>query len=222
MLLKREDWDFSGLPAGELVPALLWEIRRESGDAEGVILDAQAWLAGKAKQPRTARGSRPGKRRRFDARFSKAEAALLRALSVFDDFIALEECRSVHKWGLKQRRTAGDDAGAQPFHAGRGQTAPARRLESLPASTVVSRAPSGPEKFSGGYWQRKSQPFSKKLGNQSPTLAESGSGAGLTFCAPAIQFSLTPGFSQGLGDPLTRQPFQRLSACGKPLKAVAR
>ena len=140
MLLKREDWDFSGLPAGELVPALLWEFRRESGDAERVVLEAQAWLAGKRsdKQPPTAEDRRPGKRRRFDARFSKAEAALLRALSVFDDFIALEECRSVHKWGLKQRRTAGDDAGAQPFHAGRGQTAPARRLESLPASTVVS------------------------------------------------------------------------------------
>jgi hypothetical protein len=38
--------------------------------------------------------------------FSEAEAALLRALSVFGDFIALEEFRSVHKWSRKQRRTA--------------------------------------------------------------------------------------------------------------------
>src|SRR5260370_31110165 len=106
MLLKREDWDFSGLRAGELVPALLWEIRRESGQSERVVLDAQAWLAGKAKKLPTARDSRPGKRRRYNARLSEAEAALLRALSVFGDFIALEEFRSVHKWSRKQRRTA--------------------------------------------------------------------------------------------------------------------
>ena len=106
MLLKREDWDFSGLPAGELVPALLWEFRRESSGAERVVLEAQAWLAGKAKQPPTASGSRPGKRQRFDAMFSEAEAASLRALSVFGDFIALEEFRSVNKWSRTQRRTA--------------------------------------------------------------------------------------------------------------------
>src|SRR5713101_4114482 len=35
-------------------------------------------------------------------------------------------------------------------------------------------------------------------------------------------FSLTPCFSWGLRDVLARQPFQRLSADGKPLKAVAR
>src|SRR5437899_3482076 len=106
MLLKREDWDFSGLPAGELVPALLWEFRRESGDAERVVLDAQAWLAGKAKKPPSPRDSRPGKRRRYNAMFSEAEAALLRALSAFGDFVALEEFRSVHKWSRTQRRTA--------------------------------------------------------------------------------------------------------------------
>ena len=71
MLLKREDWDFSGLPAGELVPALLWEFRRESSGAERVVLEAQAWLAGKAKQPPTASGSRPGKRQRFDAMLAR-------------------------------------------------------------------------------------------------------------------------------------------------------
>src|SRR6266849_575924 len=106
MLLRREDWDFSGLPAGELVPALLWEIRRESSGAERVVLEAQAWLAGKAKKPPTARGSRPGKRPRYGAKFSEAEAALLRALSAFGDFIALEDFCSVHKWSRKQRRTA--------------------------------------------------------------------------------------------------------------------
>src|SRR2546425_367787 len=44
----------------------------------------------------------------------------------------------------------------------------------------------------------------------------------LSFCGLADSFSLTPCFSWGLGDVLTRQPFQRLSADGKPLKAVAR
>ncbi len=108
MLLKREDWDFSGLPAGELVPALLWEFRRESGQAERVVLEAQAWLAGKRpdKEPPSAEDRRRSKRRRYTARFSEAEAALLRALSVFGDFIALEEFCSVHKWSMKQRRTA--------------------------------------------------------------------------------------------------------------------
>src|SRR5713226_1554192 len=42
------------------------------------------------------------------------------------------------------------------------------------------------------------------------------------FCALAYTFSLTPCFSWGLDDLLTRQPFQRLSADDKPLKAVAR
>jgi hypothetical protein len=108
MLLKREDWDFSGLPAGELVPALLWEFRRESSQAERAVLDAQAWLAGKRpdKEPPSAADRRRSKRRRFDAKFSEAEAALLRALSAFGDFIALEQFRSIHKWSGKQRRTA--------------------------------------------------------------------------------------------------------------------
>src|SRR2546425_4318640 len=43
-----------------------------------------------------------------------------------------------------------------------------------------------------------------------------------SFCALAYTFSLTPCFSWGLDDVLTRQPFQRLSPDGKPLKAVAR
>jgi len=38
----------------------------------------------------------------------------------------------------------------------------------------------------------------------------------------ASRVSLTPCFSWGLGDVLARQPFQRLSADGKPLEAVAR
>src|SRR5258708_31463524 len=44
----------------------------------------------------------------------------------------------------------------------------------------------------------------------------------IPFCALGDTFSLTPCFSWGLGDVLTRQPFQRLWAEGKPLKAVAR
>src|SRR5713101_3912995 len=46
--------------------------------------------------------------------------------------------------------------------------------------------------------------------------------ARVRFCALADSFSLTPCFSWGLTDVLTRQPFQRLWAEGKPLKAVAR
>jgi hypothetical protein len=46
--------------------------------------------------------------------------------------------------------------------------------------------------------------------------------AHLSVCALTNTFSLTPCFSWGLGDVLTRQPFQRLSSDGKPLKAVAR
>ncbi len=47
-------------------------------------------------------------------------------------------------------------------------------------------------------------------------------GAHLSFCWLANIFSLTPCFSWGSGDVPTRHPFQRLSAGGKPLKAVAR
>src|SRR5712692_11118152 len=104
MLLKREDWDFSGLPAGELVPAVLWETRRESGNAERMVLAAQTWLTGK----RPDRDRLPGGRRGHNARFSEAETAWMRALSVFGDFIALEELGSVHKWGSEQKRTAWD------------------------------------------------------------------------------------------------------------------
>ena len=50
----------------------------------------------------------------------------------------------------------------------------------------------------------------------------SAAGAHLSFCALANTSSLTPCFSLGLGDVLARQPFQRLSAHGKPLKAAAR
>src|SRR5260370_9342366 len=47
-------------------------------------------------------------------------------------------------------------------------------------------------------------------------------GARLSFCTLADSLSLTPCFSWGQDDALTRQPFQRLSPVGKPLKAVAR
>src|SRR6266700_2899039 len=46
--------------------------------------------------------------------------------------------------------------------------------------------------------------------------------AHLSFCELANTFALTPCFSWGLGDLLPHQPFQRLSADDKPLKAVAR
>src|SRR5260370_6564128 len=53
-------------------------------------------------------------------------------------------------------------------------------------------------------------------------LATAARGAHVSFCALADTFSLTPCFSWGLGGLLSRQPFQRLSADGKPLKAVDR
>ncbi len=71
------------------------------------------------------------------------------------------------------------------------------------------------------------QPFGSDLGRPLPPTSQgvwrsAWRRAHLSFCAPAGTFSLTPCFSWGLGDVLTRQPFQRLSAHDKPLKAVAR
>ena len=57
--------------------------------------------------------------------------------------------------------------------------------------------------------------------NAANLTAEAGLSARLGFCALPGPFSLTPCFSWGLGDVLARQPFQRRSADGKPLKAVA-
>ena len=62
----------------------------------------------------------------------------------------------------------------------------------------------------------------RALTRRPPTILNHALRAHLSSCALASPFSLTPCVSWGLGDVLARQPFQRLSADGKPLKAVAR
>src|SRR6266568_4916871 len=65
--------------------------------------------------------------------------------------------------------------------------------------------------------------FSLRLARTpAPVWSGSPGRADLSFCTLANAFSLTPCFSWGLGGALARQPFQRLSADHKPLKAVAR
>jgi hypothetical protein len=66
------------------------------------------------------------------------------------------------------------------------------------------------------------QPRHRALRSRRADRPAGGQGARVRFCALAVSFSLTPCFSWGLSDVLTRQPFQRLWAEGKPLKAVAR
>ena len=61
----------------------------------------------------------------------------------------------------------------------------------------------------------------RALTRRPPTFLRHALRAHRSFCALASSFSLTPCFSWGLGDVLARRPFQRLSADGKPLKAVA-
>ncbi len=64
-------------------------------------------------------------------------------------------------------------------------------------------------------------PRPRALTRRPPTILNRALRAHLSFCALASPFSLTPCFSWGLGDVLARQPFQRRSADGRPLKAVA-
>jgi len=91
--LKREEWDFTGLSTDELIPALLWEIRRERPEVDQVDRTTELWLAGKLsiKRPLMPKGKRTGKRPRYNSNFSEADTARLRATAGFDAFVPFGE-----------------------------------------------------------------------------------------------------------------------------------
>lgn len=103
--LKREEWDFSSLPATELIPALIWETHREFEKVEEVAAGAQAWLDGNLsdKRPPMQRDKRTGKRPRYNSNFSEAEIARLRASAVFGDFIPHGEFVFLSQWSASRR-----------------------------------------------------------------------------------------------------------------------
>jgi hypothetical protein len=101
--LKREEWDFSCLEAEALIPALLWEVRRECVEVDEVAMKAQAWLDGKlsTKKPAPmARDKRTGRR----LHFSEADRAKTTAMAVFDDFLPINEACYLHKWSARRCR----------------------------------------------------------------------------------------------------------------------
>ena len=104
--LKREEWDFSSLPAGELIPALIWETHREFEKVEGVVERAQAWLDGRLseKKPPEDKDKRTGKRPRYDSSISEAHTARIRASAVFGDFIPFGEFSFLQKRSAAQSR----------------------------------------------------------------------------------------------------------------------
>jgi hypothetical protein len=104
--LRREEWDFSGLDAGELIPALLWEARRERLDVDEIDRTTQAWLAGKlsTKKPPMKRNKRTGTRPRYNSNFSEADTARIRATTGFDVFIPLAKFVWSQKMTGSQRR----------------------------------------------------------------------------------------------------------------------
>jgi hypothetical protein len=104
--LKREDWNFSSLPPDELIPALLWEMRREHDDLDQICATAQAWLDGKLseKKPPMPKDKRTGKRPRYNSNSSEADEARIRATTVFQEFIPFHEFLWLHKKSMKQRR----------------------------------------------------------------------------------------------------------------------
>lgn len=108
--LKREDWDFSGLSNNELLPALLWEMRRERDDLEYCVTEARAWLEGKKseRRPPMPKDKRTGKRPRYNSNFSEADTARIRATSGFQYFIPFGEVLSLHKGNAKERRAESD------------------------------------------------------------------------------------------------------------------
>jgi hypothetical protein len=103
--LKKEDWDFSNLPAGELRPALFWESRRECAAFEQAVVTGRAWLAGKLSTKRAPMppAKRTGKRPPYHISFSEAEAALARTTSQFLEFIPFLEAAFIRKPNAKQR-----------------------------------------------------------------------------------------------------------------------
>src|SRR5580704_18067772 len=83
-LLKKEDWDCSNLPASEMIPALLWETRREYRDLAEIIKATQAWLDGELSEekPVMPKDKRTGKRPRYNTNMSEADKARPRAVAV--------------------------------------------------------------------------------------------------------------------------------------------
>lgn len=103
--LKREDWDFSSLSEREYLPALAWEMRRESDEEENITM-MQAWLAGKLsdKKPPMPKDKRTGKRPKYNINFSEADEARLIASAAFQHFIPFGEHYSFHKGSAKNRQ----------------------------------------------------------------------------------------------------------------------
>lgn len=104
--LKREEWDLSNLPAAELIPAVLWETRREYGDLVEIIKTTQAWLDGKLSEKKLAmpKDKRTGKRRRHNTNSSEADKARIQAAAAFGEFIPYHEFRWLHNGSVKHRR----------------------------------------------------------------------------------------------------------------------
>ncbi len=96
--LKREDWDFSNLPADEWIPAVLWETRREYAKADKIVAEAKLWLAGKVseRKPRMRPEKRGGKRPRYNSNLSDADGVRIRVMAAFDECIPLREYRWLH------------------------------------------------------------------------------------------------------------------------------
>jgi len=104
--LKREEWDFSNLPANEIIPAVLWETRRECDDVAEIVANAQAWLDGKLSEEKSAmpKDRRTGKRPRHNINFSEADIASIQTAAFFGEFIPYHEFRWLHKGSPKHRR----------------------------------------------------------------------------------------------------------------------
>jgi len=108
--LKKEEWDFSSLQSGELLPALRWETRRECADVEQHVAAGRAWLAGKLSTRRAPmpKDKRTGRRPRYNTNFSEADEARMRATSAFPEFIPFGESLWLHKQSEKQKRAEHD------------------------------------------------------------------------------------------------------------------
>lgn len=108
--IKREEWDFSRLESRELIPALLWESRREYDYVDELVATAEAWLDGKLSSKRAPmrKDKRTGRRPRYNTNFSEADTARLRTLSAFDEFVPLRDFSFLDSWSAKQRHEEWD------------------------------------------------------------------------------------------------------------------
>ena len=86
--LSESEWNFNAVPDEEILPALLWEMVRESNIEEEIKM-AQAWLAGElsGKRAPMPKAKRTGKRLRYNSNLSDADLARMRINSVFQNFI---------------------------------------------------------------------------------------------------------------------------------------